>query len=195
MTTSEQVRRIDEILRGEGVEMSPPAPGIGDWLAALQNRVFEALDAMVPLGFDATRLARPLLWTLAAVGIFALGVFLVAALRTPRAPRRANGSAVLSEVPTKPRSYERDWRSVLESALERGDLAAALEATWWILLTGVAATPRTEDRSTGRSAVRAAGRTDLLPLVRELEALTYGRRPLHRAALEPLARRVCDSVA
>lgn len=198
MTSADSARRVGEILRAEGVELSPPSPGLGEWLGAVQARVFEAIDALVPPGFDATPLARPLLWTLVALAVVSLGAFLVWLFRRPHRALPVESS--VPETPVSSRPQNRDWLGILKASLDRGDLPAALEATWWVLLSSLAETASgtarsREARVTGRAALRAAGRTELLPLVRELEALTYGRRPLLRDTLEPLAERVCRAVS
>jgi hypothetical protein len=85
-----------------------------------------------------------------------------------------------------------DWAAEAQARLARGDVRGALEAAWWWLATALSAT--VDPTATTRELVTGAGRSDLVPLARRMDALTYGAAPPTVADVRDLLKRVEGAV-
>jgi hypothetical protein len=180
----EEVRRL---LVEEGVVTRPPAPRALDWFADLGRALRDALEAWLP----GTELVETGLVAVLLLGAITLVALLVLALLTrrrapqPRPPEPHLDADLRSGV----RADAEAWRARLDACLAAGDRAGALEAMWWWLLATVAGRDTDVRPLAARRLVRGAGRPDLLPLVRRLEAASYG------VEREPSASSLHDLVA
>ncbi|HVS64917.1 MAG TPA: hypothetical protein VMT85_15600 [Thermoanaerobaculia bacterium] len=190
---AEAVAAVPRLLAEEGVSTRSPAPTLGQWMAeigeGLRNRVFGALDWVPDSG-----MVEIVLSVLLGIGAALLVAFLVMMLlrRRSAVPARASdageeiGSAVAAPAPAD----AAHWRARLESFLATGDRAGALDAMWSWLLSSLAGEAADVRPLAGRRVIGQLGRTDLLPLVRRLEAASYGGAMPSTAGLRELARRV-----
>lgn len=194
-------RLVDEL----GVATSAGATadtGWGEYLAHLGGslmraaagflfRVVEALP--LPAGWP-----RVLAVTVVGAALVLLVVVVVRAVLARRRKRREAeaGSPEVIVLPDGGRdpAPERDaaaWRAELEAQLAAGRVAEALAAAWWWLARALAG-ERADPSWTGRELLAHSGRRDLLPVVRRLEAFTYGGR---RPAPAELSRLADDLIA
>lgn len=168
--------RLRDALRD--VETSLPRPALGSWLEDVTTRLLDGLVAL--LSTIDPRLAGITAWTgwlyvLASVALLVLGYLLIVVIgwrprstvAMPAGDERRAAAAI-----DQPQAA-RDWDAELERALDRGDMLAALEALWWWLANRLVA-ERADPSWTSRELVTAARRTDLLPLVRTFDRLSYG---------------------
>ena len=185
--TAEAIEQIRRAVRQEGVVLEPPEAGWGDWLGAVFGRMlewFSEIDFGLP---SSPAFGQVLLWLLAGLGLVGLGMLVVHLVSRSRQAAAAEPDDSFEDV-REPAA--RDWRVELDRALAEGRLAAALEAIWWLLLTRLDPAHENAEElrgTTGRRAIRASGRSDLLPLVRRLERLSYGREAATRETIEQLA--------
>ena len=181
----EEVRRL---LVEEGVVTRPPAPRAVDWFADLGRALRDALEAWLP-GTELVETGVVAVMILGAVTLVALLVLaLLPRRRAPLPPSQESylhadlrNDGLLADAEA--------WRARLDACLAAGHRAGALEAMWWWLLATVAGRDTDVRPLAARRLVRGAGRPDLLPLVRRLEAASYG------ADLEPSASSLHDLVA
>jgi hypothetical protein len=156
-----------------------PAPPASSYFGELAAAFGEAVTAALMRGARMFHLSRTAFLVLAAVVVLAmLGLAIRALLPAVRRACRARQARPATEaaVRTSPTAPERDaaaWRAELEARLAAGEPAAARLALWWWLARSLAGR-RAEADWTSRELVAAAGRADLAPLARRLDALTYG---------------------
>lgn len=191
-----------ELLEESGVAQRSPSPGLVAWVEELISRVSLRLGRRIRQLFD--RLEGWLLTSLESLGlpsgvwlrrtalaivVVALVLVLVQGLRALAARRRrgklrssAAGETVALPAPRAAGADDAAaWRGEAERRLAEGRLAEALEAVWWWLARALAG-ERADPSWTGRELLLHAGRRDLAPVVRRLEAMTYG--PVRPAAAE-----------
>ncbi len=153
-----------------------PAPPASSYFGELAAAFGEAVTAALMRGARMFHLSRTAFLVLAAVVVLAmLGLAIRALLPAVRRARKARPAAEAA-VQASPAAPERDaaaWRAELEARLAAGEPAAALLALWWWLARSLAGR-RAEADWTSRELVAEAGRADLAPLARRLDALTYG---------------------
>ena len=196
MSRQQDLERIAETVRNEGVVLEPPSAGLGDWLAAVFSRAMNWLDSLMPSTLGLGGLGTVLVWALVAIVVFGVCLLVVSTLSRRR---KTVPPEHFDELIDRPHADSRDWRRALRAAIDRGDLSAAVEACWWRLVLEVGPAeehpnlkpdPAEARGTTGRRAVRSAGRLDLMPLVHQLEAITYGRTPLTQAGVENVAAKI-----
>lgn len=195
----------ERIVSELGVRTSPGSAVDAGWLAYLRHLTTTLVRAVVgrlvglveaiplPPGW-----AKALLWV---VGLTALALVVVVVVRVlqsrRRSPRPAATAPEMTAGEEEAAARERDaagWRAELDALLAAGRAREALRALWWWLarvLAGAGADPSW----TGRELLERCGRPDLLPLVRRLEALTYGRAHPAPSDLRALAAEVEGAVA
>jgi hypothetical protein len=169
----EEVRRL---LVEEGVVTRPPTPAAIDWLADLGRALRDALFAWSPR----PRLVETGLVAVLVLGAGALVAMLVLALLRRRSAPPPRSREPYLEAGLRHRAVLADaaaWRARLDACLATADRAGALEAMWSWLLAMVAGRDVDVRPLAARRLVRAAGRPDLLPLVRQLEVASYGAEP------------------
>lgn len=175
----------ERIVAELGVTTNPGTAVDAGWLAYLRHvtaslvrAVFERLASLLnavplPAGW-----ATALAWVVGLTALALVAVVVVRVLRARRrrpAPEAAAAEVVSAEAGAA--AAERDavgWRAELEALLAAGRPGEALRALWWWLARALAG-PGADPSWTGRELLERCGRTDLLPLIRRLEALTYGR--------------------
>lgn len=161
--------------------------------AHLQRALLETVAGLLetvplPAGWPRTLALIVAAAALALVLALALRAYL---LRRRRPASRPPAAAAVVVDPADPAVEARGagaWRAELDALLAAGRIAEALRATWWWLaraLAGEGADPAW----TGRELLERSGRRDLLPLLRRLESLTFGRG---RAAAAELRRLVAE---
>lgn len=190
---AEAVAAVPRLLAEEGVSTRAPAPTLGQWVAEigelLRNRLFAALGWAPDSG-----IVEIVLFVLLGIGAALLVAFLITVLlrRRSAVPERASdaGEEIASAVPAPAPADAAHWRARLESFLATGDRAGALDAMWSWLLSSLAGEAADVRPLAGRRVIRELGRSDLLPLVRRLEAASYGGAMPSTAGLRELARRV-----
>jgi hypothetical protein len=185
----------------DAVRRAPPASWAG-YFTHLSEQVGRAVAGLLARSFGAVAGERTL-WgwvarALVALALVALLVLLVRiALALPGRRRPAAEQAVV-EAAGRPRAdAARDavaWRVELERRLAAGQVAAALEAAWWWLacsLVGLGVDPAW----TGPELLERAGRRDLSPLLRRLDALAYGARRPSVEEVRRYAERLAEVLA
>jgi hypothetical protein len=180
----EEVRRL---LVEEGVVTRPPAPSAMDWFADLASALRDALESWLP----GTELVETGLIAVLVLGAGTLVAMLVLALLQRRSTPPPRPPELYLDADQQDEGVLADaaaWRARLDACLATGDRAGALEAMWWWLLATVAGRNTDVRPLAARRLVRGAGRPDLLPLVRRLEAASYGAEP------EPSASSLHDLV-
>ena len=170
---------LAEVYR-QGVDTAVASPGIGEYLrdTILYGlvRLFDWLGGMSGyfswLSWGVVQIAL-------TVVLVALVVWLLVVLfRRFRA--RDGGAAEDGEVTGPevrgPAPSSRDWAEELRLRLERGEVAASLEALWWWLAMQVGV-PDADPSWTSRELLDHAGRGDLRRPVRRLDHMIYGPEP------------------
>lgn len=178
----------ERIVADLGVATDPATAvdaGVTAYLGHLTSRLVRAVAEGLFGLLDAVPLppggSRALAWGLglAAATLVILGVVRVLRRRRRRSPgAAAEAPEVVPGTAEERVAADRDaagWRGEIDSLLAAGRAGEALSALWWWLariLAGEGADPSW----TGRELLERAGRPELLPQVRRLEAFTYGRR-------------------
>jgi hypothetical protein len=179
-----------------GVDQRVEPTSWGEYVAALSEALRDWLQARV----EALELPFPpgtgtaIAWTIVALLAVSLALLIARGVAGWRQRRGAAGTAsteVAIEVPEvqRPRG---DWAAEAQARLARGDVRGALEAAWWWLATALSAT--VDPTATTRELVTGAGRSDLVPLARRMDALTYGAAPPTVADVRDLLKRVEGAV-
>lgn len=193
MAPAADAQRVAEILEREGVTQTAPSPGIGEWAAEAVTRAVNWIDDQFGSSMDLGSLGPVVFWVVLGTALFGLCLAIINFLsrQNPR-PRRTDLDD--GEVLESPASRT-DWQKALRDALMADDLGRALEAVWWMLLVGLDSgtegqTLDSRPGATGRKALRRAGREELMPLVFQLEAMTYGKDQPTRSSISRLAQDV-----
>lgn len=171
--------QVERILRASEVEREPASPSPGAYLGHVVERFARALADLLGSMGRALRKSgldpRLLAWAILLLALGAAGLALASALRG-RGRRRARPTTV----ETRPaadiaaRLRDRDaWGRELERRLERGEIAAALEALWWWLARSLSGA-MVEASWTSHELLARAQRMDLAPLAASLDGLVYG---------------------
>ncbi|MDA8017718.1 MAG: hypothetical protein MPN21_09745 [Thermoanaerobaculia bacterium] len=170
---------LAEVYR-QGVDTSSASPGIGEYfrdtiiygLGRLFDWLGEKWGAFSWLNWDLVQTV------LSAVLLALVGWLLFVLLRRFLARRgeQQNDGRVLVDSPRRPTTASHDWAEELRLRLERGDVAAALEALWWWLAAQVGV-PNADPSWTSRELLIHAGRGDLRRPVRSLDHMIYGPVP------------------
>ena len=183
---------------GAGVEA-----GWSEYLAYLFQRAISGVLSMFVRAFDALPLPpgwpKILAMVVVVLAVLLLVFVAVRAILAHRKKRRAaeDGSPEVIET-TEDEATERErdaaaWRAELEALLAAGRMGEALRATWWWLARALAG-ERADPSWTGRELLDHAGRRDLLPAVRRLEAFTYGGRRPEVEELRRLSGELADGL-
>ena len=186
---------LERVLASSGVERAP-VPAESSYLGELGRAAQQVLvEALMKAG-EALHLAPGVLW--AVVAVFAALVFLlIARAVVSRLRRRAVGEEAAAVAagpnPAAPRDAA-GWRAELERRLAEGRTPDALEALWWWLARSLAG-PEAAADWTSRDLVARFRRDDLRPLVRRLDAFTYGPRPPEIEDLRGLVGRLEAALA
>lgn len=196
-------RLVEELGVATSAEASADT-GWGEYLSHLAGWTMRAIADLLFRAVDALPLPAGWPKALATVVIAgALVLLVVVIVRATLAWRRKRRQADTGspEVIVEPEGHpDRDgerardataWRAELEALLAAGRVAEALSAAWWWLARALAG-ERADPSWTGRELLSHTGRRDLLPVVRRLEAFTYGGR---RPAPAELARLADDLIA
>ncbi len=168
-----------ELARTEGVEHEISSPGIGEYFRdlsfAVTRTISDWLSSWVPgvgsvLAPLAPQLLRALLFF---AGLAILLLVLRRWLSRRRSPSRVAEADPVAPEPVSDVASTEVWASRLSRALERGEIAGALEALWWWLATHIA--PGAADPTwTSRELLRQARRDDLRALADRLDRQIYG---------------------
>jgi hypothetical protein len=167
----ELMRRV---LEEQAVARTLPPPSWSEYLLHLVRTALETVLGPLLRHVPMAGAARVLLIAVLAVSVLALVALVVRVLR--RRARRAtqpDRQAAAEAPPAPPRAPDpAAWRSELDAHLDRGDVAAALDALWWWLATTVMR-GAVDPSWTTRELLARAGRTDLGALSGALDRLTY----------------------
>jgi hypothetical protein len=195
---------LERVLRASGVERRPEAPD-ASYLRDLWASFFVGMAELYDRASGWLGLPRWLLVTATALLLTAAAALLA---RGWWLRRRRNGAKQLDEAAAglgedaggEPRADESAgwdaavWRLELERRLALGEPREALRATWWWMARSLAGA-RAEPTWTGRELLRRCRREDLGQLVRQLDGMTYGPRPLAAEEVRHLAARLEAALA
>jgi hypothetical protein len=189
---------MERVLASSGVERAP-VPAESSYLGELSRAAQQALvEALMKAG-EALHLSPRVLW--AAVAVFAVLVFLLIAravlsrLRRRTVVEKTAAAAAGSAPAASTASWDAaGWRAELERRLAAGRTPDALEALWWWLARSLAG-PEAAADWTSRDLVARSRRDDLRPLVRRLDAFTYGPLPPEIEDLRGLVGRLEAALA
>ncbi len=176
---------MKRVLAETGVEQTPVPPEtsyVEKLLRAVQRALIEALAAGLQKLDAPEPVVRAVAWGLVALAVLLLAwVVLSWWKRRSRGAKREEGEGAVAALDVPPaRRTAAAWRAELDRFLAEGRIAEALEALWWWLarsLAGDRAEPDWTSRDLVVKARREDLRNDLLGLVRQLDAFTYGPRP------------------
>lgn len=173
---------LERVLRETGVERVLPGPSWNGYVTALLEAFAGWLaDRLGPLrdlvGTRATELGHLAQGLLIVVLLLLLALLLrllwLAARRRPPPAR----PAVAREERALPERDREAWKQELERRVTEGDVAGALVALWWLFARSVCGA-RVDSSWTSRELLERSGRSELRPLARALDQMTYGsRRP------------------
>ena len=177
---------MKRVLAESGVEQTPVPPEtsyVGELFRAVRRALIDAFTAGLQRLNLPEPVVRTLAWGLAALAVLFLMwiVFSWWKRRSRRGGREEEGEGAVAALDVPPaRRTAAAWRAELDRFLAEGRIAEALEALWWWLarsLAGDRAEPDWTSRDLVAKARREDLRNDLLGLVRQLDAFTYGPRP------------------
>jgi len=184
----ELMRRV---LEEQAVARALPPPSWTEYLLHVVRTVLETVLGPLLRHIPLAGAARVLLIAVLAVAVLALAALVVRALR--RRARRASEAAppaAAGAPPTPARAPDPvAWRTQLDAHLDRGDVAAALDALWWWLATTVVR-GAVDPSWTTRELLARAGRTDLGALSGALDRLTYAAARPQPADVRAFAERL-----
>lgn len=184
-------RLVEQVLEESEVDRRVQGPGWPTYVSYVGYRLGSAWlerlgESLVSSGIPWVAVA----WILLAAAVSAtLAAVVIHWLRRQGATVPTPPAAAGPEAPpASPRSME-EWRTLFEERLAGGDLLAALEALWW--WTARRLDPPGLDPSwTTSRLLSATARSDLRPLLRQLDALTFGIRRPQRRQVAGLARQL-----
>lgn len=192
--------RLERIYAEHELDLAPRSTGWMSYLSYLIARFSGWVAAKIASALSSLLGGSPA-WRLVLYGVIgaallALLVWLALLLRSVRGhrPARARGTEARAALPSGTGMDAAAWRAELDRRLEAGDLAAALESAWWWVASSLAGA-RVDPAWTSRELLTAAGRPDLAPAVRGLDALIYGARRPERAAVERVVGRLAEELA
>lgn len=193
--------RLDRIYAEHDLDLYTERAGWAAYLGYLLERLDDWIAVRVT-GFLNRLLGSSTAWRNAIYGVIgaalvALLVWLALLLRSmlrQREPEQAPEVEVRAPSPAAGGADAAAWRAELDRRLAAGDLEAALEAAWWWLACSLAGS-RVNPAWTSRELLVAAGRPDLGPAVRGLDAMIYGGQRLERTAVERVVDRLAQEVA
>lgn len=166
---------VERVLRETGVEDRPERPQITDYV----QHLFGHLLATSAARGSATALGSILqatLWVL--VGLAACAVvwllWIVARSRRSRTPTPSQADyATVVDVPVTVLKSAAQWREEVEACLAGGELAGAVRATWWWIVTAVAR-GEVQPSWTTRDAARLPGHSGMGSLLHRLDRMAFG---------------------
>jgi hypothetical protein len=174
-------------------EFLPRTPGITDWLGKQVRAFFEWLGDL--FDFDASSLPIPIevLYGIAIaivlVGVVLLIRRLVTGARRGTTPR---DSGAIARAARAARAAE--LLADARTAAQRGDLTSAARLYFWALVIGLSERGAIEYRAawTCREALERGAPSGeiqalLAPLVPRLDAVSFGRAPVHASDVDELA--------
>jgi len=174
---------LERVLASTGVERTPVPPE-SSYFGELISAAREAVNDALRRGVEMVHLPRPAMIAAAFLAA-AVALFLIVRTLLPRLRRRRPAVPVGElAVVTAAQAATLDaagWRAELERRLAAGMTAAALEAAWWWLARSLAGS-QAEPDWTSRDLVARTRRSDLMGLIRRLDAFIYG--PLRPAPEE-----------
>ncbi len=175
-------------------EFRPRARGVTDWLGEKVSEFFEWLGDL--FDFDGVRLPIPI-EVLYGIGIAILLVGVILVVRRLLSTRRSPKSDVVSEAAARA-ARAAELLAEARAAAQRGDLTSAARRYFWALVIGLSERGAIEYRAawTCREALERGAPADeirvlLAPLVPRLDAVSFGRAPVHVSDVDELAS-LCD---
>ncbi len=164
-------RRIESTSRQPGLSlyMRDAALAFSRWMAGVLELLMPRFSRLL-----AGSWAEPLLKLLLALLAMLLLAYLVPFVVRRWLRRQVAEQQPVWELPEddSPDPLDPRWEAELRQRLERGEIAAAIEALWWWLarrLVGADAEPSW----TSRELITRADRRDLMPSVRRLDRMIY----------------------
>ena len=157
---------LQRVIRESGADQTPPAPSWAGYAGALLEAFVAWLERVrpdLPGLRDLPGVLGPAFAMIAAGLLVVVLLAIVRSISRRRSARRVRSpvSARAMPAPTPVADLGRDgWRSEIEHRLAAGDLAGALEASWWWFARAIT-TARVDPAWTSRELLDHAQRLEL----------------------------------
>ncbi len=179
-----------KVLEASTIDGSVPRPRLGDWWQELMGRTLAYIAQL--LNLDSALVKSVIMsaaWLVIGVTALALIWFVWSWVKARDTVSEGAAYTRVRTQTTRHQGDEQQWSQRLDAALAQRNVAAALEALWFVVaarLAGRSTDPKNTAQLhtlvagrewTGRRLLAAAGalRSSLTPRVRALERYTYGK--------------------